>query len=213
MHNADRPRGNSRGERSRNRLLDAAEMVMSRHGYLGATIPRIVAAAGIPLSSIYHFYGSKDGLLEAVMERGGRRLSDAIPGPPPGLGPLAAATYMVDGLCVAVAEHPHFFQLMMSILDVAEATSGDKGIARARQLRELGLTLLRGRVAEVFALDAETELATTLAQFSRAAIDGALLAVKVDGASLDAMLAPLPTALVAIHAASSERTGLRGQPD
>lgn len=194
-------------------MLDAAEMVMSRHGYLGATIPRIVAAAGIPLSSIYHFYGSKDGLLEAVMERGGRRLSDAIPGPPPGLGPLAAATYMVDGLCAAVDEHPHFFQLMMSILDVAEATSGDKGIARARQLRELGLTLLRGRVAEVFALDAETELATTLAQFSRAAIDGALLAVKVDGASLDAMLAPLPTALVAIHAASSERTGLRGQPD
>ncbi|MBY4212567.1 TetR/AcrR family transcriptional regulator [Rhodococcus fascians] len=204
----DRPRGNSRGERSRSRLLDAAEMVMSRHGYLGATIPRIVAAAGIPLSSIYHFYGSKDGLLEAVLERGGRRLNDAIPGPPPGLDKFEAATYMVEGLCAAVDDHPHFFQLLTSIVDVAEASPGDRGIARARQLRELGLTLLRARIAAVFDIGVETELATTLAQFSRAAIDGALLAVKVDGASLAAMLAPLPTALVAIHAAST--TAQRG---
>lgn len=70
--------------------------------------------------------------------------------------------------------------------------------------RDLGLTLLRVRVAAVFDIGVETDLATTLARFARAAIDGALLAVKVDGASLSAMLAPLPTALVAIHGASCE---------
>jgi AcrR family transcriptional regulator len=29
----------------------------------------VVAESGIPMSSVYHYYGSKDGILLAVMER------------------------------------------------------------------------------------------------------------------------------------------------
>jgi AcrR family transcriptional regulator len=70
---------NRRGARSRELVLDAAERLMAKHGYEGATVAGLVEAAGIPMSSIYHYFGSKDGVLLAVMERGANRFFDALP--------------------------------------------------------------------------------------------------------------------------------------
>lgn len=76
---------------------------------------------------------------------------------------------------------------------------------RAGELRELGLSMMRGRIAAIFGIDPDGDLALTLAQFSRAAIDGALLAVKIDGAELTTVLAPLPRALVATYECETQR--------
>src|SRR5213592_1598962 len=43
---------------------------MAEHGYEAATLNRIVEASRVPVSSVYHYFGSKDGVLLAVMERG-----------------------------------------------------------------------------------------------------------------------------------------------
>ena len=40
---------------------------------------RVVEEAGVPLSSVYHYYGSKDGILLAVMERGAERFFADLP--------------------------------------------------------------------------------------------------------------------------------------
>ena len=58
------------GARSRGEILDAALRLMSEQGYDGASIARIAAASGRPASSIYWHFGSKAGVLAAVMERG-----------------------------------------------------------------------------------------------------------------------------------------------
>ena len=76
-------RPNRRGMRSRELVLDAAERVMAEHGFEAATLARVVEEAGIPLSSVYHYYGSKDGILLAVMERGAERFFDDLPDPEP----------------------------------------------------------------------------------------------------------------------------------
>ena len=41
--------------------------------------PALVEEAGVPPSSIYHYFGSKDGVLLAVMERGAERFFAALP--------------------------------------------------------------------------------------------------------------------------------------
>ena len=58
---------NRRGVRSREAVLDAAERLMAEQGYEAATVARLVEEAGIPPSSIYHYFGSKEGVLLAVM--------------------------------------------------------------------------------------------------------------------------------------------------
>jgi AcrR family transcriptional regulator len=50
-------------------ILDAAERVFAAHGFAGASLRAIVAAAGVNLPTVYYYYGSKQGLMRAVLER------------------------------------------------------------------------------------------------------------------------------------------------
>jgi AcrR family transcriptional regulator len=67
------------GEQSREQILDATEKLMGTRGFAATSISDIRKACGLPASSIYWHFGSKDGVLAAVMERGAERYFDAIP--------------------------------------------------------------------------------------------------------------------------------------
>ena len=49
-------------------LLDTAAEIFARHGYAGASIDRIAAAANVGKPTIYARFGSKAGLLKAVVD-------------------------------------------------------------------------------------------------------------------------------------------------
>ncbi|MFD5029265.1 TetR family transcriptional regulator [Streptomyces sp. NPDC058220] len=52
---------------TRKRLLEAAAEEFSRYGVAGARVDRIAAAAQSNKAQIYHYFGSKDRLFDAVM--------------------------------------------------------------------------------------------------------------------------------------------------
>lgn len=56
-----------RGAASRAAILDAATDLFSTRGYAGTGISAIASQAGVHSGSIYHAFGSKQGLLDAVM--------------------------------------------------------------------------------------------------------------------------------------------------
>jgi TetR/AcrR family transcriptional regulator len=60
----------TRGEATRERILEAAELVFARRGLQGARIREIAEAAGVNGATIYTYYRSKPLLYEAVLERG-----------------------------------------------------------------------------------------------------------------------------------------------
>ncbi|WP_193604614.1 TetR/AcrR family transcriptional regulator [Nocardioides dongkuii] len=62
-------RGSRRRERTRARLLDAAEALMSQRAPEEIRIEDVAAQAGISPASVYVHFGTKDGLLAAVTER------------------------------------------------------------------------------------------------------------------------------------------------
>jgi AcrR family transcriptional regulator len=62
----DRPR---KGERTRARILDAAEALFAERGYDGTTLRDVAARVGLRIPSLYNHFGSKDALYEAVLER------------------------------------------------------------------------------------------------------------------------------------------------
>lgn len=59
----------SRGERTRQAVLDAAEAAFRAHGFQGATTAAIARDAGVSEGSVFAHFGSKSGLLLALMER------------------------------------------------------------------------------------------------------------------------------------------------
>jgi AcrR family transcriptional regulator len=54
---------------TRQRLLDAALEEFAAHGIAGARVDRIAEAARSNKAQIYHYFGSKDALFEAVFDR------------------------------------------------------------------------------------------------------------------------------------------------
>jgi AcrR family transcriptional regulator len=72
-------RRQQQGANSREQILDATERLMATRGYAATAISDIRKACGLPASSIYWHFGSKDGVLAAIMERGVDRFFAAIP--------------------------------------------------------------------------------------------------------------------------------------
>jgi AcrR family transcriptional regulator len=64
---------------SRRRILDAASELMAEAGYSGTSISMICRRSGLPPSSTYWHFGSKEGLLSAVVEDGARRWLEGLP--------------------------------------------------------------------------------------------------------------------------------------
>jgi len=58
-----------RGEETADRLLDAALQVYADHGEQGVTVSALTKASGISLGSLYHHFGSVDGLMTALVLR------------------------------------------------------------------------------------------------------------------------------------------------
>src|SRR5213592_4252364 len=69
----DEPRRLS-AEARRGVIFDAAGRVFAERGYLGASIDRIAAAAGVSAPIIYRHFGSKKELYIEVLESSGRAL-------------------------------------------------------------------------------------------------------------------------------------------
>ncbi|MEV5361129.1 helix-turn-helix domain-containing protein, partial [Micrococcus luteus] len=104
-------RRQQQGENSRELILDATERLMATKGYAATSISDIRRACGLPASSIYWHFGSKEGVLAAVMERGAERFFGAIPrhgdtSDPPDVEVQLAATAKLLG------EHPDFLRLV-----------------------------------------------------------------------------------------------------
>lgn len=67
-----------RGDATAARLLDAALDVHARCGHEGFTVHAVAAASGVSLGSLYHHFGSFDGLAAALYARCLGDLLDAL---------------------------------------------------------------------------------------------------------------------------------------
>jgi AcrR family transcriptional regulator len=198
----DGVRPNRRGVQSRERVLDAAERVMASEGFDAATVARMVEESGVPLSSVYHYYGSKDGVLLAVMERGAERFFADLPEHSERVGtPAEHLRTVVANAAAALERHPDFLRLLIVFALQPPSAGGGEVAAVVRQVRNTALKRLRGQLALAFSADPRSRTTEQLARFALASIDGAFVAVRADPTiKLMNVLDPLPDALVALDA-------------
>ena len=70
----------ARGRRRVADLLQAAASLFAEKGYDAVTMTEVAARAGAPIGSLYQFFPSKEALADAVLDRFGERLVDALNG-------------------------------------------------------------------------------------------------------------------------------------
>jgi AcrR family transcriptional regulator len=198
---------NRRGLKSRELVLDAAERVMAEDGFEAATLARVVEEAGVPMSSVYHYYGSKDGILLAVMERGAERFFADLPDPDRRIGHSADHLSRVVMTAVQTLErHPSFLRLLV-VFAVQPPRAGDGEIgAVVGRVREMALKRLRKQIGIAFDDDPRSSATNQLAHFALAAFDGAFVASQADpSVDLGRVLQHLPVALVEVRRNIAEK--------
>ena len=192
---------NNRGARSRELVLGAAESLMAEQGYEAATVAALVERAGLPPSSIYHYFGSKEGVLLAVMERGAERFFAELPEVDRRAGSAVGhLRTLVQTVSSTLERHPDFLRIL--VVMAAQPVNAGEGEVHAvvNRVRELALVRLRDQMRVAFGVDPLGRDADHLARFALAAVDGAFVAHQSEPAvSLAALLEHLPTALVAVR--------------
>jgi AcrR family transcriptional regulator len=128
--------GRRAGEsRTREAILDAARRSFSEHGYDGATIRGIAAAADVNPALVHHFYGTKERLFAAAMEL-----------------PVLPSEILVGALGAARERLGEDFEAhvgevligtMLRAWDVIEVRAAFLGLLRTAATTDQGLAMLR----------------------------------------------------------------------
>lgn len=192
---------NRRGARSREAVLDAAERLMAEHGYVAATVAALVDEAGVPASSIYHYFGSKEGVLLAVMERGAERFFEALPLPDRRLGSQSEhLRALVRDATATLERNLDFLGILIVMATQPVNAEGGEVHRVVNEVREMALTRLRVQMHFVFGVDPASAAADRLAHFALAAFDGAFVASQANPRlSLRQLLEDLPAALIGVR--------------
>jgi AcrR family transcriptional regulator len=141
--------GAPRGEHAvRQSLIEAATELFVSRGPARVTVREIAAAADVNHGLVHHYFGTKDGLLRAVLDRLAHQAADEMVD-----GEIADARFLDGG---ATAQHGRIMAHL--VLDARDPTSVQDDFPAVRALvdalRSRGLTAdqARGRAAQVTAL-------------------------------------------------------------
>ena len=172
------------GASSREAILDAAERLMATSGYAATSISDIRKACGLPASSIYWHFGSKEGVLAAVMARGAERFFGAIPhhgDTAPDIDVQLAATAELLG------EHPEFLRLVY--LSALERTDDPAVGAAVQRVRDTAASGFRVAIATLMPPDVPRDKASRvldeLTALAMAISDGVFIADHVEPDATD----------------------------
>ncbi len=133
---SDAPRN---GAATRERILDAATDEFVVYGFSGARIDRIVSAAACNIRMIYHYFGNKEGLYVAALEKVYAEIREGEQALDLGsLAPLDAIHRLVDFTFDHFASQPSFVGMTQN-----ENLVGGRYMARATRISAMSSPLMR----------------------------------------------------------------------
>jgi AcrR family transcriptional regulator len=141
-------------QNARNRTLDAAARLLGSQGPQGLSVRAIAAEAGLSTMGIYHYFGGKDGIVEALYLDGFQGLEDALAAVPRTDDPLVD----IEELSLAYAEYarrrPTYYEIMFSRPVPGFQPSQESLMRAMRSWRVLADTFERAEQAGLLTLPA-----------------------------------------------------------
>jgi AcrR family transcriptional regulator len=120
-----------RGAATVEQLLDAALRVYAESGEQGLTVSAITKASGVSLGSLYHHFGSIDGLVDALTQRWLGRLMGEL------AGALQHTRTARSGIRAVTRAYLAFVQEHRTASLLLHSSRADQqNMARARELRD-----------------------------------------------------------------------------
>ncbi len=146
-------------EATKRRILDVAEQEFADRGLTGARVDTIASRTDTNVRMIYYYFGSKDGLYRAVLERVYGQMRETEQGLQLGtLAPADAIRRLTEFTFDYQQAHPNFVRLVaIENIHRAEHLAGLTLIRamNASVIETISAILERGQAAGVFRADAE----------------------------------------------------------
>lgn len=172
---ARRTRAN--GDRSRERILDAATEVATERGYDGTTISAVSRRSGLPPTSIYWHFTDKDDLIAAVIERSFQRWAGAL-SLPSGADAGQWAGDIGTQVAKALQEAPDFLRLGLKL--ALDRRPGERQ-ARTKFLQGRSTTFEQfAGIISAVAPDLAADKVELLTTYLIAGADGLFIANEID---------------------------------
>ena len=106
---------------TRERILSAAAIVLSRKGYAGTRLVDIAEVAELRAPAVYYYFSSRDELIAEVMVTGQRWLREHVSN---ALDALPEATPPIERICAAAEAH---LRVELELSEFATAVSRNSG--------------------------------------------------------------------------------------
>lgn len=100
---------------TKRKLFEATLALIGTHGMAGLTVDDIAAKAGVAKGTVYYNFGSKDGLVDALLRYGVDLLADRLKSAG-AEDPWQTLSELIDALLAFFADYPTFAQLLVSEL-------------------------------------------------------------------------------------------------
>jgi AcrR family transcriptional regulator len=129
----------------RTRLLKSALRLFSKRGYDAVGVQEIVVSAKVTKPALYHYFGSKRGVIESLFEETVAQLLTALRqlGPPPG-DTEAAIESVVETFLAFIKANPAFYRLQLALYFAPVQSEGYKAAGKYYIIqRELVVNILR----------------------------------------------------------------------
>lgn len=110
---------------TRDRILDAAELLFANHGFSGTAMRDIARSVNLNPGSLYNHFPSKQVLYEGVLERGLRPMFDLLDGLAQSEWTQEQLDAGMDAMMAHFARRPHIPRLLLH-----EALAGGEEITR-----------------------------------------------------------------------------------
>jgi AcrR family transcriptional regulator len=189
------------GIASREHILDAAERLMATRGVTGTSMSALTKACGLPASSIYWHFGSKDGVVLAVMERGARRFfAQLAPGDSFTVTGAERVRQQLADTARTLEAHGNFLHVQLTLL-LVHPEGNDAADAVIAGIRRVARDRIVEMIVQAYAdeLLSPERIGRQLADFILGAIDGAFLAYRSErDIDLHAVFAQLARAIDAL---------------
>ena len=104
----------ARTSATKQKLFDAALRLVGERGAAGVTVDEIAAEAGVAKGTVYYNFGSKDGLVDALLRHGVELLAARLRAAEDVDDSDESLETLVDGALGFFAEYPAFAQLLVS---------------------------------------------------------------------------------------------------
>ena len=180
-------RRHKQGDESRLAILDATLAIAAERGYDGTTVALVTQRTGLPASSIYWHFGSKDKLLAATLEHSYREWRRTAPtwvprAEPDDLGERLAARF--QRAARALAQKPEFWSLglMLALQQRVKEPAARSLYAQVRQETEDAVAGWWEQVLDPAVLAADPVLSHRLAKFYMMMMDGLFIQTQVTSA-------------------------------